>query len=100
MPVIIGILVGAFLGALAHEPGAIVGLGFIGGIIGLIVRVVRRKGGAAALDGGTAAGAANGVESGLRNPSVSTLQQRVTLLEARVQGLEMALLRVLGDAPP
>ena len=82
MAILIGFLIGGGLGLLTGESGAALGGALIGALVGLIVRVLRKRAPAPA--------AAPDAE----------LVRRVALLEARVQGLEMALLRVLGEAPP
>lgn len=82
MPILIGFLVGGGLGLLTGEGGAALGGALIGALVGLIVRVLRKR-----------------APVPTATPDVE-LVRRVALLEARVQGLEMALLRVLGEAPP
>ena len=84
MAVLIGILIGGALGLAGGQFEGMIGGAFIGGIVGLVVRVAR-----ATMKGKPVAAPL----------PADGLAARVAQLEARVQGLEMALLRVLGDAP-
>ena len=76
---LIGVLIGAVLGMLSGDRDAVVGGALIGGLVGLVVRVVRGSG-----------------KNAVVAPTAdAVLAQRVAMLEARVQGLERALMGVL-----
>jgi len=82
MAILIGFLIGGGLGLVTGESGAALGGALIGALVGLVVRVLRKR----------------APEQVMVAPDAA-LARRVAQLEARVQGLEMALLRVLGEAP-